>query len=286
MTDETETGAAQDQAADAVDANATGTAQNDSGSLLAGHAAAPVLDFANGRPEAFPEDMWDTEKNAPNVQKMYDALNAERDRVKGLRQKISAGGHKPPETVDGYEVKFEGDLYEKIKSDDPLVGAARQAALKAGMSKEAFSAFINEIVPEFVKLTSADALAQGGEEQAVAARQAEMQKLGENGVQITRAVAAWANGMKAQGVFAEQELATLETMAKTADQVLLLNKMRTLMGGPAVPVDIINDGLPSDKEIGARLHKAYTSGDPAKIAEIEALLEKRRVAGRPDLLAL
>jgi len=116
--------------------------------------ASKPLDFATGKPEGFPDDFWDAEKNTPAVDKLYKEFQ-NRDKIaKDLRVKLSRGEFtgKAPEDINEYTVELSEELKPLIPDGDPLFAAARQAAKDAGLPKEAFGKFMQPIVAKLAEL--------------------------------------------------------------------------------------------------------------------------------------
>jgi hypothetical protein len=239
-----------------------------------------TLDFSKGKPEGFPDDFWDVEKNAPKVTDLYAKYQEAEQRAKGLRDKLAKGAQNAPKDPKEYEVKLSDEVAKVIKSDDPMFEEARKVAHKHGLSKEAFNGFMAEMA-EFVAKNAqaqpADPEAAKAEAEAYKAEQ--LAKLGETGPQIVRAIAAWGNELAAQGYFTEADHKTFKDMAYSAESVRVLNMLRSMVGGgKEVPMAPASDGK-SRAELEAELVKAFTTGDEARYNEIERQLGSMRKAG-------
>jgi hypothetical protein len=245
------------------------------------------FDFSTGeKPEDFPDDYWDAENKAPNAQKLYEGLKKQEKIAADLRAKMGKGDHKAPKTADEYKFEPSEKSAEFMKDDDPLVKAARETAHKYGMSQEMFSGFISEISDHMVDIAAeiAENPPEYSEDQLKEMRQAEYKKIGENAPAVIRAVETFGKEMMSKGLFSESDLEAFKSMAVTGDQVRVLNKLRSQMGGSDIPMDMTDDGLPADAEIADMIDKAYASKDAAKIRKAEEMLDKRRAAGRPERL--
>lgn len=247
-----------------------------------------TFDFSKGeKPEGFPDEYWDEDSKGPNAQALFDALQKQEKIAKDLRAKMGKGAHKPPEKPEQYTFKPSEKSAEHIKDGDPLVVAAQKVAHKHGLSQAQYEGFMADIVDNMVDMAAqmGDEASPANEEARKAYIKEQIAAIGPNGPQVLRAVQSWANEMKAEGVFSEDDVDTLVNEGLTsAKMVQMFNRLRSRMGGSSVPMDAVDDGLPPDAEIADTLNAAYESKDPAKIRKAEGLLDKRRAAGRPEKL--
>ncbi|MGB0818089.1 MAG: capsid assembly protein [Candidatus Puniceispirillaceae bacterium] len=249
-----------------------------------------TFDFSGDeKPEGFPDEFWDEENNQPNAQALFDAMKKQEKRAEDLRAKMGKGAQKPPAKAEDYKLELPEELQELVPADDPLVAKARERAHKAGFSQEAFQGFMSEIIGDLA--AQAEAMADPDSETNQAARaeyiKDEIKKIGPNGPQVLRSVESWAGELLAEGTFNEQDVQTLkEEGLVSAKMVQMFNRLRARMGGSEVPMDTIDDGLPPDSDIADMIDKAYQSKDAKKIREAEAMLDKRRAAGRPERLQI
>ena len=237
------------------------------------------LDFSKGKPEGFPDDLWDGEKNAPKVQDLYAKYQEAENRAKGLREKLSKGAQNAPKDPKEYELKLSDETAKVIKSDDPMIQQARSVAHKYGLSKEAFNGFMSEM-SDFVAKATLDNQANddpAAQKAAIEAhRREEMAKLGENGAQVVKAVASWGNELASQGRFTESDLKAFKDMAYSADAVRVLNIMRSMIGGGRdVPMEPASDGF-SRAELEQQLVKAYNANDGVTYEKLSAQLAAMR----------
>lgn len=246
-----------------------------------------AIDFSSGKPEGFPDDLWDAEANTPKVDMLYQRMQEAENRAKGLRDKLAKGAGKAPKDAAEYEFFVPDDLKDFIPDNDPVLEKARAVAFKSGMPKELAEAFIGEMIAEIGQMRSEAGPQEPTEEEKAEYRKAEFAKIGANAQQVVRAVAAWGNELYQTGQFSESELQAFKDMAFTGEAVKVMNKLRALAGGgKTIPTTPTDDGLPSDSEIVDMLSKAYKAGDITEIGKVEKLLDKRREAGRPERLAI
>jgi len=247
-----------------------------------------AFDFSTGeKPEGFPDEYWDAEAKGPNAQALFEAVQKQEKIAKDLRAKMGKGSHKPPEKPEQYSFKPSEKAAEHIKDGDPLVAAAQKIAHKHGLSQQQYEGFMAEISDSMVDIAAqmGDESSPANEEARKAYIQEQIKAIGPNGPQVLRAVQSWANELKADGVFNEDDVDTMVNEGLTsAKMVQMFNRLRSRMGGSSVPMDTIDDGLPPDSEIADMIDKAYESKDAVKIRKAEQMLDKRRAAGRPEKL--
>lgn len=243
------------------------------------------LSFDNGKPADFPDEFWDSEKNAPNAKAIYEKYKEAEVRAKGLRDKLAKGDNKAPKTPDEYGFSVPEDIQDKIKSDDPLISEALKSAHKYGINKEALNGFLTDMVRNVASISQEPV--ELSKEQIQEIRQKELSKIGENGVQVARAVAGWVKELQSVGTFDSEMVNAIQSSASNGHVVRALNALRAHYGaGQTVPMSNIDDGLPTDATIQDMLVKAYKSNDMAKIEKVEGLLAARVKAGRPDKLQI
>lgn len=243
-------------------------------SLLTGASAA--LDFSAGKPADFPDNFWDAEKNAPNVETMYKEFQ-NRDKIaKDLRVKLSKGEFvgKAPEDINEYVVELSDEMKPLAVSGDPLFDAARQAAKDAGLPKEAFSKFMQPVIAKLAELKAQAEVAPTAEEME-AARSAEVAKLGATGEKIVGAVGAFIDQLQHSGTFSEAEAAVAKSMANSADAVRVLNKLRMGFGGQdQVPITMSIDDKSSRADIESKMAAAFASGNELEFTKYSGMLSK------------
>lgn len=237
-------------------------------------AVQPTDIFAKGKPEGFPDDFWDKEKNAPVPAKLYEAYNHEKNRAEGLRKKLSKGEFEgqAPEDAKEYVLELEENLKTIIKDGDPLFEAAREAAKQAGLPKEAFQKFMQPIVEKLAELQPKEPT----EEELAAYRSQELEKLGPGGLKIAANVKAFIGELQAKGVLLEEDVKAAQGMITTSDSLRVWNRIRSAMNNTQdVPVG--NDMLEakaSRAELEKQLAAAAASRDEASYNVIAAKLAR------------
>lgn len=233
------------------------------------------IDFAS-KPEGFPDDFWDTDKNSPNVDKLYKEFQ-NRDKIaKDLRVKLSKGEFtgQPPADINEYTMELTDELKPLVPDDDPLFNAARQAAKDAGLPKESFARFMQPIVAKLAEIKAQQDTPLTAEEIQVQ-RDAEISKLGPSGPRIVQAVGSFIDKLQAGGTFSEAEAKVAKQMANSADAVRVLNKLRMMGGGQdQVPLDMPIDDRASKADIEGKMAAAMMSGNEAEYNKYAAMLSK------------
>lgn len=216
------------------------------------------IDFTT-KPEGFPDDFWDTEKKAPNVDRLYKEFQ-NRDKIaKDLRVKLGKGEFegKPPEDIKEYTLELDEKLKPLVPDDDPILQSARESAKAAGLPKEAFNKFITPIVAKLAELKAqSEALLTPEEIEAV--RVEKVNQLGPTGQKIVEACASFIDQLKAGGTLNEEEAKAARAMVFDANSAKVMNKLRMMAGGSdQVPVEVPVDPGASRKDIEAKMAKAF-----------------------------
>lgn len=151
-------------------------------------------------------------KNEDDIIKSYTELE---------RKFSSSSKEKVPEK---YEVKLSEDLSEKysISEDDPLLQKMLPVFKESGLSNEK----VNKIINEFVK-SNIETDINVDEE---------LKKLGDNKDTYLREIGLFANKN-----FSEQESETLINMARTAEDVLLINKIIGMTRTQGIPEEVAEE---------------------------------------------
>ena len=242
----------------------------------------PKLDFTT-KPEGFPDGYWDADSNTVNVEQLYKGYTNEKARAEGLRVKLSKGeftGVAPKDAAE-YTLELADELKPMVPEDDPMLGAARNAALEAGMTKEQFGKFMPTVVKALADL-KAQADAPPTEEQIAeqnaqiaATRQAEIEKLGPSGNKIVAALDEFRKGLLADGTLSDEEGEAMKMMVFDATTARIMNKLRSRRGEPDnVPVMVPVDDKSSKSDIESKMAKAFQSGNEEEFKKYSAMLSK------------
>ena len=98
----------------------------------------------------------------------------------------------------------------------------------------------------------------------------ETAKLGPNAQQIIEGVKKWGQGLKAKGVFSDEDFEEFKVFAATANGINTINKLRKYYGEqtiPTAPVDV--DGAPSNDELYELVADPKYKTDPAFRRKVE-----------------
>lgn len=246
---------------------------NASESLL--DAVQPTNIFANGKPEGFPDDFWDAEKNTPVVEKIYESYTQAKARADGLRVKLSKGEFEggAPEDIKEYVVELDEAMKAIVPDGDPLFEAAREAAKQAGLPKEAFAKFMGPVIAKIAELSPKEPTA----EEVASYKAAELEKLGPSGLKVAANVKAFVGELEAKGILLPDDVKAVQSMITNADQLRAFNRIRNAMTNtqdvPSQPQISGNSG-PSKAELEAALVQAANARDEEKYNAIRLQLHK------------
>lgn len=247
-----------------------------SDSLIIDKPAEAALDFSQGKPEGFPDDFWDAEKKTPAIDKLFKEFNTQKARADGLRVKLSKGEFdgKAPEDIKEYTLELDEKLKPLVPDDDPLIGAAREAAKANGMPKEMFNKFLTPIIAKLAEIKG-EADAQMTPEAVEAERIAKVEQLGPSGGRIVEALGQFINKLHAGGTFSEAEAKAAKAMVFDADTARVMNKLRMMAGdSDQVPVDVPVGDQSSRSEIQQKMAAAMLSGNELEYTKYSNMLAR------------
>jgi hypothetical protein len=232
---------------------------------------------ADGRPDGVPDQFWDAEKKAVRVPELAKSWL-------DLRRKVSTGEHKPPEKPDAYVVpKIEGVPETFIGADDPVWGATRQAAHKAGVTQAQLEAIMRPVLEHSAKLVAAKGGKPADPKEDAArikeAEAAEFAKLGPNGKAVVADISGWIKGLESRGGLTAEEAKELRLLG-SATGIRALAKLRALSGEKAIPTDALAEDDMTEADARRLLTEGHAQNDAAKKDKaLRALrtLEKRGV---------
>lgn len=235
-----------------------------------------ALDFSDGRPEAFPEEFWDAEKNTPNIDKLYKSYDANTKRMEGLRAKLSKGEFegKAPDDPKEYTLELTDELKAMVPDDDPIVDVLRKSAKEAGLPKEAFNKMLMPAIQELAKIKG-EATKEPSPEDIEAEREAKIAELGPSGSKLVSAIGAFIDSKQATGFFSEAEAKAAKDMVYDANSAKVMNKLRLSMGDKdQVPIDIPLDAKASRMDIEQKMAAAMVSGNEADYLKYSNMLSQ------------
>lgn len=287
----TDTGAeGQDQGADN---SAEGNDGADDGAGKSGNSMLDGLGDGDGvtfdftgeeKPEGFPDEFWDAENKGVNSQALFDGLQKQEKIAKDLRSKMGKGEHKAPAKAEDYTLELPEEIASQMNEGDKTLAAGQKRAHEFGISQEAYQGFMSGMIGDLVAI-AAEANNPDSETNETARNeyvQEQIKEIGPNGAQVLRAVEKWGKELLSDGRISEASLEAMTQEGMTsAPMVRFLNEMRSSMGGDPVLHDHGDDGLPPDAEIANMIDAVSNDAEQIKV---DALLDRRRQAGRPDKL--
>lgn len=231
------------------------------------------------------EQFWDKDKGEVRVQALATSWRDLRTQVSKGAKPGPAGA--PPEKDTDYALPVVEGLPEGIVGGekDTLLPAIRQAAHKAGVTQEQFTAMATPYLQQLAKNLKEHQDRTDPEAQRAQLRQemlAELAKLGPNGKELALDVRGWLNGLEAAGKFAPDEVLALKAVS-TAAGVRALAKIREAMGDKAVPVDGLDAEDGSEADARRILLEGHLNNDQATIAKAHRLLARLEKAGKLKL---
>lgn len=185
---------------------------------------------ADGRPAGVPEKFWDAKTKtvkAADLAKAYGEL----EKSHGTLKRSKGLGDDVPATADEYfkdglELDKEVDRLSIEGPDDPGLKAWGEIALKYGIGK---AAAIN-IAKDMFKTMNGVAPAPIDPE-------AERAALGPNHKAVVDGVFTWLEGMERAGKIGDADADIVLNLARTANGIKFLSKMRAMTGERPIPLD-------------------------------------------------
>ena len=226
------------------------------------------------RPEGLPDELWDHDSGTFKGDKLFEAYQAEAKKALGLRQKLSEGLPKPPDNVEDYQIEIPEEISELVGTDDATLDVVRQAAFSTGLSNDQLKSFVNLYLTGLADkgLMNPD---QGLTEEQMAERDAqfveqEKAKLGANANKILQSLDTWGHQLKNDGVISDEDRNALRSMAHSAAEVRVLDKLRSLITGePNIPtMSVESTGMPSREELETMVADPRYTTDPAYRNEV------------------
>ncbi len=220
------------------------------------HRAAESIpeDEAIDKPDWWPENFWDKDKNEPDLEGMAKSW-------KDMRKIVSKGAHKaPPEGK--YDLSAFGEKAEEL----PMVPVFKDWAAKNGVSQAAF----DELAGTLTNMAM-DAMGNQPEIDAAAERKA----LGPNADAQINGMVNWARGLVNKGVWSPEDFEEFKIMGGTARGLKALQKIRSAYEGN-IPIESTPiDGMPTDLELQQMVGDPKYKTDPAYRQKVERLFNQR-----------
>lgn len=205
------------------------------------------------RPDYWPENFWNKDQNAPDLEGIAKSWM-------DLRKTISQGKHKAP--VDG---KYDASAFGDIPESDPVRQHVQQWAKDYGVSQAAFDALVGKVVE------------MGGtfnEDQARSVQE-ERRALGQNADAIIKGMVDWATGLVSKGVWSREDFDEFKVMGGTARGIRALMKLRESYEGMRIPVQSVPvDGAPSKEELYQMVGDKRYQTDAAYRQKVEKMFQQ------------
>jgi hypothetical protein len=227
----------------------------------------------DGRPEGLPDQFWDAEKKEVRLAALVKAAN-------DMRARLARGGEEaPPASADGYALPAVEGLPKELvpPNDDPVWSAVRKAAHEAGLTQKQLEAVARPYLAAVAEQAKQGRPAT--EQDAAAAYEAELARLGPQGRQVVHEVGAWLSGLVARGVMTGEEFAALQGVS-TAEGVRALAKLRSMAGEKPIPLSALDDGAMSYADAERMMREAFEKKDTRLGEQAARALRELAAKGR------
>ena len=205
------------------------------------------------RPDWWPENFWNKDKQEPDMEGMAKSW-------KDLRKMVSKGTHKaPPEGK--YDVSAFGENAEQLE----FVPIFKNWALENNVSQAAFDDIAGKL--------------RGMAESAIGVPdidiQAERRALGQNADAVINGMVNWARGLVNKGVWSSEDFEEFKIMGGTARGIKALSKIREAYEGRIPTESMPIEGQPTDLELQSMVGDPKYETDPSYRQKVERLFQKR-----------
>ena len=205
------------------------------------------------RPDWWPENFWNKDKNEPDMEGMAKSW-------KDLRKMVSKGAHKaPPEGK--YDISAFGENAEQLE----FVPMFKDWAAENGVSQAAFDDIATKL--------------RGIAENAIGVPdidiQAERKALGPNADAVINGMVNWARGLVNKGVWSAEDFEEFKIMGGTARGIKALSKIREAYEGRIPTESMPTEGQPTDLELQAMVGDPRWETDPSYRQKVERMFQKR-----------
>lgn len=204
------------------------------------------------RPEYWPENFWDKDKNEPDLEGIAKSWT-------DLRKMIAQGKHKAPP-----EGKYDLTAFGEQADNLPMVPVFRDWAAKNGVSQASFDELagqLTQMAAEFTQQPEIDAAA-------------EKKSLGKNADAMINGMVSWARGLVNKGVWSAEDFEEFKVMGGTARGLKALMKIRESYEG-RIPIESAPmEGMPSHEELQAMVADPRYKTDAAYRKKVERTFEQ------------
>ena len=206
---------------------------------------------AKEKPEYLNEQYFDEKTGDINTEQM------QKD-IKSLRDKMSAGKHKPPK--DGnYDTEFYNKEYKKGSDDlfDDFIDFAKDNNMSQELVEKTYGMFQKAV----------GVIDDEVQQKGIEARE----KLGKNADTIIANTQNWLNGYRNSKVINQEEMEAISRASIDPNFVVAMNKIRRSYGEPNIPTtEILETGkMTIDKAKEMLKDPRYEAGDESYIRQVE-----------------
>lgn len=205
------------------------------------------------RPEYWPENFWNKEKNEPDLEGIAKSWT-------DLRKMISKGAHKAPP-----EGKYDLAAFGPDAENQPMVPVFKEWAAKNGVSQAAFDDLAGQLTGMVNEINQQPAIDAAAEKKA----------LGKNADAVINGMVSWARGLVNKGVWSGEDFEEFKVMGGTARGLRALMKIRESYEGRIPTESVPMEGAPTDDELQQMVGDPRYTTDPAYRKKVERLYEAR-----------
>ena len=233
------------------------------------------------RPEDLPSQFWDEENGTFKANDLFDEYKKEKKIALDLRQKISKGQPKPPESPESYQInheKISEELGYEIPEDDAGIAIFKKVAFENGLDQDKFENILTGYMKEIMNHpdSGGEESNEMSQEQQAAYQKEELGKLGGNAEGIIKGIKNWNQQLFYDGVFSEDDLKVAQNMGFSAAEIRVLNKYRESAGNLSIPDGGTHiDGMESQQEIDKILASPEYETDPVLQKKVSDYFHKK-----------
>ena len=205
------------------------------------------------RPDWWPENFWNKDKNEPDMEGMAKSW-------KDLRKMVSKGAHKAPP-----EGKYDLSAFGENADQMPMVPMFKDWAAKNGVSQAAFDELATQIMDGASNVMGTPDVDL----------EAERRALGPNANAIINGMVDWARGLVNKGVWSAEDFDEFKIMGGTAKGIKALSKLRETYEGTKIPANSVPvDGAPSKDDLYQMVNDPKYKTDPAYRQKVERMFQQ------------
>lgn len=231
------------------------------------------------RPDGLPNEFWDEDAGAFKSDELFKEYKKEKDIALGLRQKLSKGVSKPPESADGYQIdhdKLADDIGIEISEDDAGLKIFRDVAFENGLDQEKFESIVKGYLEASKNSDLLQAPKEQTEEEQKAYVQSEMKKLGDDGAGVIQGIKNWNQQLYYDGLLNKEDFETAQNMGLNANEIRVINIYRRASGDLTIPNNIkATDGAETQEDINKIMSSPDYESDGVLQKKVTDFFEKK-----------